>query len=427
MRPTMMAFLVVLAFALTASGTAAQPSTGNRVTGCDPAECDPVRLNGGEIVRDGPVKVILFGHLTDLIQVGGLDTRTPVGEPDVNQGFSLPTVDAYVGEMPVAHFENNRFQFVTTKLPTPFDKEPDRLTRPSSLAYNFTLVGDTVWGFWYLSPDTMGGVDSDAGPGFGAMPGVGVSMRLETGRFPGHGTLLASGATGLGTDPAGPAGAVALVALPDGEWVYEFRVPMTIEEPRVVAEEGIVWEVVVYQVETEDAKATQSGWRVRTGDRFPPRLILSTEDAVNTTGLEAGRSGDDVVFRWRVAGLWGAQDLDVQNLRLSVTGPDGQPVDAPRIEAFQYPGERPGRMGSVEVVVRFPDAASELPDGTYRLDGTARNAQGTYELTVSEEVDLGAAGLLDHDEGPGSPVVAIAGLVAGAAAAGFVVWRRARR
>lgn len=364
MRPFLAAALLLLALA---PGAWAQPAPmENHVTHCT-RECRPQDVNDADL-RNAPTRVVLYAHPRDLLQRAPLTTLPPsASEPDVNGGFLLPSLKLAED---VVYFDNNEFILEHTPAPAPEGGASIR-----GLAYDLRLSGDAVTLYWYLSPSVVPGKNSTTMPlgAPGALPQVVVAARLNTGRFPGRGTLIAEGS----------AEAPIIVSAPGQDLVYEFKVRMPLRSRDIPATAGFSVGVTWYQAGDGERQVMQGEWRLRSGPRFAPRLILDVEEPVRILGSTALQRYGFFFVAVTVAPLFGAYDLSPTGLRLNWSGPDGQ-RPAPRHVFTIMDGSRPVNatlLWSLEGDARHP------PSGALRFAFSARNLQETYETTGVVELE----------------------------------------
>jgi MYXO-CTERM domain-containing protein len=377
-----------IALILLASGTAsAQGPLGERVSQCQPSHCDPLTANGGALKSEGPVTLIVYGHFRSLLQYASFDTQRPsTNARDLNEGSVTPTLVTKTQTPADVHFQNNRFSMMSTTGIETATLGPNDGVRAGALPYALQVAGETMYGYWYLSPNLMpNGLPGGPLPSVGVAPAVGVYMRLETGPHPGRGLVIAEGDTGLGAaqpDASRAGTAATLIQLPDGDYVYEFKVPMKVKARSVPPETGLILTAVHYQLSSDQASATQSGWRVRTGHQFPPHLAIDIMNPAQSLAAKAVTRRDGLEFRWDLTGAWGAFDMDWGSLKAEVTGPSTISESALEFNA-QASVAPTGDAGPVNAVWRVDLKKTKLQDGEHTVKFSAQTLQGTYLLTAN--------------------------------------------
>ncbi|MBI2076963.1 MAG: hypothetical protein HYT80_01135 [Euryarchaeota archaeon] len=352
----------------------AQPPAGH-VNYCS-RECLPSQVNDGNLTN-GPTNIILYAHLLDALQRAPLNTVPPdmTRERDVHGGYLTPSVRVPTGAV---NFQNNVFTMYHLPAFVSYDAHANNQDGPP--AYPVELVGDRATAYWYLSPHAVPGTNATTLPvgGVGAIPQLTVVARLETGRHPGFGTLIAEGASV----------APVVVSLPGNDYAYEFQIPLTIRNQTIAAEDGFVLSVQWYQARNGEDEVTQSDWRIRSGIRFPNRLILPVAQPVRVLDhLSVLRDGHYFIVT-TLASAFGAYDLDAFSLNMTFReGPSD--VGNPQPLFFVV---NPLKPQTVRVVWAVPGDAS-LRAGAYDFSLSVVNLQHTYELRDRVSLDiLGIAG-----------------------------------
>jgi hypothetical protein len=411
--------------------------------GCasDPAWCDPVAANDGTVkAGDEPVRVILYAHFQDLLQRAPLTTQPPdpQREPDVQRGFLMPSLYVKDGAgLPCCQlFQSNRFLMFSSPGPVEYTEDGAwRVWSTTALAEDLRLSGDTMTGFFYLSPGDNTGPGTDAG----IMPAVGVRMTMQIGGgLPTESSpVVASGDSGANADGGAP---VTMVSEPGQDPVYELRVPMQIHIDTLPAvpdtsqpgeRAGFLVEAVVYQVETDQAVFTQSQWHLRTGHQWPPRVVMDVHEPLVGQPLRfVGAGNGMVVAQWDVAGVLGSYDVDPDSFKLEIRGPTpiGAQLSSVRdLRLIEHAGELKPVMATWEL-----GSDQRLADGTYVAMASVENQQGTYraEKNTTFEVRGGAIQLESRTPLAGESVLpgpGLPGLLAAAASALAVAALRRRR
>lgn len=395
MRSTAMMAAATFAMVIMLPAAAGQAST---VTACDPASCDPLTANGGEVkTGDEPVRVILYAHMQDILQEGPLNTQRPgPQESDVVFGGSLmPTLKTAA---PVAPgFENNRVTWFLS--PGPVEYKSDRqwsVRQEPGLGTPLEIASDEMTLYFYTSP----GHAAAGGEAPPVAPAVGVYARLLQGRSLSDdpGLLVAEGDTGSGygePEAGRVTGTTTMVSVPGEDTVYEFRVPMTIQRSQLPSvydapdeARGVIAEVVLYQLNSEAAQFTDPAWQVRGGEELAPRVVF---DALRPLRTESARivteSSDGPVlhFSWNVASTFGRYDVAPGSVELRVDGP--APF-APWLVRADHVLHHDGHYKPVETSWQHNLTDVPLEDGTYHVTASAMNQQGTYRVVWNESFEV---------------------------------------
>ncbi|HEX9816024.1 MAG TPA: hypothetical protein VGB18_03500 [Candidatus Thermoplasmatota archaeon] len=359
---------------LLAPTTAAQSMPPGHVIYCS-HDCLPYDVND-EDTSNVPVNVVLYAHILDALQRAPLNVIPPdLGkEPDINRGFPTPTLK--VAE-DVLWFNNNGF--VMYHMPTFMRYEGQGLNQDGPLAYQMNLSKEGAKLFWYMSPHAVPQSNSTASPvgSIGAMPMVTVSATIETGRHPGYGELIAHGSTST----------PAMIGAPTTDYAYEFEVPLTVVLDKVPPEEGFVVHVTWQQLGTEESQIAQSDWRIRTGPRFAPRVILPVENPMRLSEVTTiYRSGTHYLVT-DITSLFGAYDLNP--FSLNMTFRDGPMAAGKPQPIYYFPNSRVPH--TVRIVWALPPESPDVPGlkaGTYDFKLAASNLWGTYAMNATVPLDI---------------------------------------
>lgn len=275
---------------------------------CDPKTANEAAGRPAVITADDnmPVRTILYAHfLESIIQQAPLNTQypDPDRERDLYGSMFMPTVYVASEGAPCCKFRNNQFKMFSTAGLVEYLADGFRVHQEPGLAEPVQLVpidGEYAYVYWYMSPESA----PQAVPGDhpGVMPAVGVYAKWNLGRHPSDDPrlLIGEGDTGSGFGSATPfaddqcADCVTMVSRP-GETnpVYQFKVPLTLERtilPDVFDpayadhEKGYFLQVIPYQIEQEQVQVTDSGWRLRTGPDYAPRLVVDVREPLVKIG-----------------------------------------------------------------------------------------------------------------------------------------------
>lgn len=398
--------LLILALAVPpAAGQAGKP-----VESCS-RQCDPhdTDVNGPGIRTLGPVDVILYGHFRDILTMAPLNTQAPdpKREPDQNQGFLMPVIYTNLpcGTSCNLNFRNNVFVLYSSAGLVEYREEGWRTHQGSGLGYPIEIAKDRVNLYWYMSARTVPkhGLTEPLEPWtrVGVMPSVAVSGRMETGRFPGRGLVIAEGDTGNQR--------THMISMPfEPDVVYEFRVPLRVyssEIPSNPAYGGFIVSVIPYQFRSEGStEIAQNEWRIRTGARFPPRLVLPVSNPLEGRGVEVKLWNGTAYVRSYFQSPFGNYDIPPETLRLEVRGPSHIPANAIRLERVwaQYDHEN---WHPLNVTWSVDAPIALLAPGRYTIHVSAENLQHTFRAEQSAEFVV--AGFSGASEIPSLP----AGLV----------------
>ncbi|MBI2078357.1 MAG: hypothetical protein HYT80_08340 [Euryarchaeota archaeon] len=362
-------------------------------------ECDPIAINGGAVKRgDDPVKVVLYAHFEDHLQLAPLNTQPPHPEKevDLNAGFPFPVLETNTGagcqvqgNCLDPHFRNNEFRLFSSPGLVEYLSDGWRIHPEPGLAADVKIVEKEFNLYFYLSAYAIPGQNSHSSyPDVGVMPQVGVYARMETGRhtFSRLSTVIAEAA-----DPVGPLASERrynMVTQPNEPDVYEFKVPMKVLKDTLPSEaeaDGFIVYVSPYQVRTEPHpnqahQFMQEEWRLRTGHKFPTRLVLPVEHAMMNVASSLSIFQDLLFVRWSFLSPWGSYDMRDNEIKLESTGPN--PIDAKAMELVRIKRsiDHDGHFKPVNATWSIDFLGFPLKDGEYELTASIPNLQGTYVL-----------------------------------------------
>jgi len=382
------------------------------VDGCK-TKCKPKNADvNGETVKTGDeqVQVILYGHFEDILNRAPLNTQIPCGEgecnnpePNLNRGFLTPTlaVPDQAGQT-IAHFENNWFYMFSSAGFVEIVDGAWRTHQEPGLAEEVKIVGDTIHLYFYLSAYPVPGQDSDAAPTgknvVDAMPQVGVYARIETGRFPNAGTLIAEGDTGAGDAVPGVVpnapGRVTLISAPGQPDIYEIDVPMKVVK-NVIPDvrsgaAGFLVSINPYQIKQgdggrdKDTQISQNDWRVRVGPKTPPHIVLTAEKSMMTKAASLSVYNGAMYVRWSFVSPWGSYDVNDRTINVQLMGgptsPDPSKVGLSRPLVVKRSVDHDAHFKPVNATWKFDYQKANLADGEYMFHLNVMNLQETYQL-----------------------------------------------
>lgn len=336
-------------------------------------ECLPEQVNDDDPLNT-PVNVVLYAHIFDVLQRAPLNAvpPDPGREGDVNSGFLTPTLKV---REDLVYLDNNWFTMF--HLPRFLSFTDNSANQDGPLAYPLRLSNASpAKVYWYLSPHAVPQGNSTASPvgSVGAMPTLTVYARMETGRHPGYGKLIAEGETST----------AAIVGVPGSDYAYEFEVPLTIRMPVVPPEEGFVVSINWYQYENGEEQFSQGDWRIRSGPRFAPRVILPVENPMEVTEVTTVyRTGTHYIITG-LSPVFGAYDIDPFSLNMTFKkGPTAIGNPAPLFYFFND-----HKPTTVRVVWSVPGQPRDFRAGTYEFEVKVSNLWHTYEHRDTVEMDI---------------------------------------
>ncbi|MBI2078358.1 MAG: hypothetical protein HYT80_08345 [Euryarchaeota archaeon] len=375
-------------------------------------ECDPKdpKVNPTIPVKEGPVKVILYGHFEDILQLAPLNTQAPPSdkEPDHNQGFLMPVIDTNTGLGcgPPAnncldfHFKNNEFTMFSSPGLVEYLQDGWRTHQEPGLAADAVIAANEIYLYWYMSAHVVPGGKSTDPTGsaarVGVMPQVGVYARMETGRHKFHGNVIAESQDGdlqsFGRDDR-----VNMVVQPkevDAKEVFEFKVKLNLGQkiiPSAETSAGFLIYINPYQVKyggnngaSNSFQIAQEEWRVRTGARFPPRLVLPLDTPMTTRAATLSIFEDSLFVRWSFVSALGSYDMRDASLTIKSTGPNQIQDKAIEHIILKRSVDHDGHFKPVNSTWRIDygmqNPELKLADGDYEITTSILNLQETFML-----------------------------------------------
>jgi hypothetical protein len=405
----LLASLLVLSVALPASAQAASPGIRN------PSEPSPVTLYMHVLdIQDMPINTQRPDDLWTVSNPVGLGTSTttciPPDTPAVNLHQQWHT---YYGYSSPSYVE---YQIEQSGKP--------RIHPERGISYDAHLDAGTPFTlYWYMTTQSLGAAGSGAvDPSVVpvVVPNVQVSATIRAGdaisvddRAYNTGPVLVQG----GTVPATLAADQVLPAAPgladpvhtralgqqaDGKWLYEFAVPMAIEEPVIPRDTGYNLRIDVRMDNPActglDEAVMPNVVRVHSDAAHRPRLEFAVTNPLRIEALHPQFVGDDLVVHAAMNAAWGNYDIAEVNpytpevtaddLQLSIRGP----TDAAGLYlANMVQSTNPHYMHQDAVTLAFvwPYKADQAVDGVYTVSLLVRNDQGTATATADAVFELG--------------------------------------
>lgn len=357
---------------------------------CTPHSAD---LNGPGVRRgDEAVWTVLYPHFNpEESQNARINSQSlHHSEADLNRGFNLgpSIVLPNVNGNTTLHMPPYMFVWESTPGFVEFLDGGQRIHQEFGLAQDVHLAGDEMILYFYLSPFNVPNHNDRTSPvDVGVMPRVAIDVRVDMGR---HArvkdeTIIAeldTGKDGLLGDSR-----VDMLMNPDGTIpVYEFELHLPLKRHTIEGgylRGGYVVSIIPYQFrnEDQDVQFSQSDWRIRTGEKYLPRLVVQQQHPLVSKYAWMNIFREKLFVRWSFISVWGTYDVDPDTLRLDVTGPNG-PLDSKTIEdvRLKFGVDHDTHFVPANQTWAIPFKKAQLPDGDYVATGRVQNLQGTYEL-----------------------------------------------
>jgi hypothetical protein len=380
---------------------------------------------------DTPTPVTLYMHLIDLndfpintqlpddrwtaSNAWGLATSTttclPDGTPGADASHEFHTFYGYSTPGYVEYaFESNDLPRVHPERGISYDAHLDPATP-------FTL-------YWYMTTQTVH-LDSAGLPNPSEapapVPNVEVSATIRAGdsisiddRGYNQGEVLVQGRTEPATlfasqalpaagATAPPAGVRALGQQPDGSWLYEFAVPMSIEKPVFSRAFGYNLRVDVAMdnpacTQGPDAALMPNLVRIASLPGHRPRMEFAVRNPVAINALHPQFVGDDLVVHAAVNAVWGNYDVaepsvytpDVveDDIKVTIKGPS-QAASLVRVDLVSDTHPHHKHQNDVTLVYAWPYKLDRAAPGVYRVHLEVSNDQHTAKAVADTQFEVG--------------------------------------
>ncbi|MEA3136059.1 MAG: hypothetical protein QOC71_340, partial [Thermoplasmata archaeon] len=220
---------------------------------------------------------------------------------------------------------------------------------------------------------------------------------------------------------AEPKNTRALGQLPDGKWLYEFAVPMTMDATVIPRDTAYNLRIDVRMdnpacTNGVDAALMPNLVRFHSDAAHRPRMDFAITNPIQIEALHPQFVGDDLVVHASMNAAWGNYDIaEVNSYTPNVTaedmvvGIDGATEAAGlyRYSIVQPTNPHYQHQNAVTVVYVWPYKADRATEGVYTVSLLVRNDQGTATATADATFELGrnVATVCDQktcfEEGPG--------------------------
>lgn len=354
-----------------------------------------------------PTIVTLYAHWHDVVNRAPLNTipPDPSHEPDINQGFQMPTVvvRSPCGEACDVTFQNNVFSLYTYPRETPLSAASEfHIDNP---AYDVELGDGPIVAYVYLSAHPVPSLNSTGAVGeltnAGLMPLVRVDARWETGHELGLGIPIAYGAT---------PDTINMIYVPGGDPVYEIVVPMGRYIDTIPAGVGTLLTVRIHQVAADNLELQQSNWRLRSGPDYPWRVTVPVDNAIVKRDLQAWLIDGQAHVRWGVKAAFGAYDFDASTFQLNLASGEKHLVRPP--SEVLYSSLRDPEVRTVYAHWVIP--VEELAGGErWTIQTSVQNRQ--HSTGLDAQTHLTVAPFVGSNRTPGFEVAVALGVAALAA------------
>jgi hypothetical protein len=397
------------------------------------------------------------------------NTATCVPKPPAGTGNPFQAFHTYYGYSSPSYVEYN------------FEQDGKPRTHPErGISYDAQIDQSApFYLYWYVQTSTgapSGNLPSDPNNAPVVVPNMVVQATIRAGdaisvddKAYNSGPELVAGKThpatiGAGQQPVDPSSPgsphpdVRLVsgAPPNGPYVYEFRVPMSVSTPVIPRATGYNLRIDMYMdVPTcntsPDAAVMANNVWPWTSAQFRPRMETSIMDPIRLEYLHPQFVGDDLVIHTSMNSAWGNYDVNEQDpdgIQVSVTGPSPA-TSLAKAAIVQRTHEHYHHQEAVDITYVWPYKTDRAANGLYTVDVKFMNdqrtatAEGVAQFEIGKGTVIGCGGVqeaaqrLNNDcasqvqkdgqtakkSSPGLELVGVLGVVAAALA---VARRRAK-
>lgn len=346
----------------------------------------------------GPVEVTMYHHIFNLLDTVPMNTQPmPDAVPDLAQGRTAPTIRTPAGSAPVSN-KNHLFMYASGG-PVSYNvslNEP-RIHPERGLGYDILLdTSKEIKVYWYMSADA-GETFTEAPVHTGAMPHLKVTAILRLGDDIGSdltdGQVVAEGSTTVN------------LMTPPGGGVTE--IPINLGKPqmdRIPADKSYNLQVKWTQVDQGETEFVDRQWNLHTGNEFPNRMLWTVENPIRMNYVHPQPIGErKIAIHSAVITPFGNYDVDLSNISMSITNPDGKEIiryDDSKLQKgdnvqgpiiVQKTWKHNSHYEPVLVTWVWNYRQAEAPPGDYTVSVSASNLQGsatagkTASFTVQEQ------------------------------------------
>jgi hypothetical protein len=288
--------------------------------------------------------------------------------------------------------------------------------------------------YWYLQTmagvNSVGAADPDAVPV--VIPNVVVRATIRAGDSISvddiaynSGPLLAEGTTTAATLVSNPVGSQAVDsnggAHPqvtaynvNGKYLYEFRVPITVQSPIIPRNTGYNLRIDTYMDNPacgyEQGMLMPNLVRVHTSAEYRPRMELAIMNPIRLEYLHPQFVGDDLVIHTSMNAAWGNYDVNEQDpdgIQISITGPSPA-TSLAKAAIVQRTHEHYHHQEAVDITYVWPYKTDRAANGLYTVevkflnDQRTASASGTAQFEIGKGLVIGCGGVQESSKAVGT-------------------------
>ncbi|HJQ93666.1 MAG TPA: hypothetical protein VJ874_05205 [Candidatus Thermoplasmatota archaeon] len=180
-----------------------------------------------------------------------------------------------------------------------------------------------------------------------------------------------------------------------GDYLYEFKVPMTISSPVIPRATGYNLRIDMYiedpAAQCDEDKKLMPQMKVHTSADFRPRMELSVMDPIRLEYLHPQFVGDDLVIHTSMNSAWGNYDVNEQDpdgITVSVEGPSPA-TSLAKAAIVQRTHEHYHHQEAVDITYVWPYKTDRAQNGLYTVTVNFMNDQRSATATGIAQFEIG--------------------------------------
>jgi hypothetical protein len=348
-------------------------------------------------------------RFTDASAIGlATNSLTCVPKPPAGTGNPFQEFHKYYGYSSPSYVEYN------------FEQDGKPRTHPErGISYDAIIDQSApFYLYWYLQ--TMTGLPSGATPVNPdstpvVIPNIVVKATMRAGdaisvddKAYDSGPELVSGQTkpaiiggGQVSDPASPGSSthpeVRYVGGTPGQgpYIYEFRIPMTVQQPIIPRATGYNLRIDMYldnqACTSADQKVMPNLVKIHTSPENRPRMEMALMNPIRLEYLHPQFVGDDLVIHTSMNAAWGNYDVNEQDpdgIQVSVTGPSPA-TSLAKAAIVQRTHEHYHHQEAVDITYVWPYKTDRAANGLYTVEVKFMNDQRTASASGVAQFEIG--------------------------------------
>jgi hypothetical protein len=194
-------------------------------------------------------------------------------------------------------------------------------------------------------------------------------------------------------------------AAPNGPYIYQFKVPMTVATPIIPRATGYNLRVDMYMDNPAcvqpDGKYMANLVKIHTSPQNRPRMEMALMDPIRLEYLHPQFVGDDLVIHTSMNSAWGNYDVNEQDpdgIQVSVTGPSPA-TSLAKAAIVQRTHEHYHHQEAVDITYVWPYKTDRAQNGLYTVDVKFMNdqrtatAEGVAQFEIGKGTVIGCGGV----------------------------------